>query len=304
MLNTVLVKEFYEKLQTIFSFRKKMGILFYMLGLVFVAGLGGCGNEGYTWGWYVITPWHPIGLTNIQFLLSGLGYTILLSISAIILSILLGLIVTLPALMNNIIARRINRVYVEIFRSIPVLVMLLWVYYGLPPALGIRLEVFSAGILGLALCDSAFEAEIFRAGIQSIGRGQHDAADSLGLNYWKKMRLVILPQAIRVVLPAIGNQFENVLAGIRDRLDRTHPQSRRTGCEYVSPTGNIYLPCSGVFRADPLHLLCNALDGESSSICRVLNMLSVLLLLFQKTDDIFRFLKRIKFKYKYYFVLT
>ena len=135
----------------------------------------------------------------------------LVSLSAIVFSILLGLIVALPALTDNTLARRINRVYVEIFRSIPMLVMLLWVYYGLPPALGIRLDVLSAGILGLALCDSAFEAEIFRAGIQSIERGQHDAAESLGLNYWKKMRLIILPQAIRIILPAIGNQFVYML---------------------------------------------------------------------------------------------
>ena len=210
MLKKVLFKEFSEKLNTILQSPKR-GFLFYLVVLVILVVLGGCGNSDYTWGWYVISPWHPAGLSNIEFLLSGLGYTILLSISVIVLSILLGLIVTLPALMNSTLARRINRVYVETFRSIPVLVMLLWVYYGLPPALGIRLEVFSAGILGLALCDSAFEAEIFRAGIQSIGRGQHDAADSLGLNYWKKMRLIILPQAIRIVLPAIGNQFVYML---------------------------------------------------------------------------------------------
>ena len=174
-------------------------------------GLGSCTKTDYTWGWYSISPWHPTGLTNIQFLISGLGYTLLVSISAIVLSILLGLTVALPALTENTLARRISRIYVEIFRSIPMLVMLLWVYYGLPPALGIRLDVLSAGILGLALCDSAFEAEIFRAGIQSIERGQHDAADSLGLNYWKKMRLIILPQAIRIILPAIGNQFVYML---------------------------------------------------------------------------------------------
>ena len=97
--------------------------LFYLMGMMFVVGIGGCGNTDYTWGWYVITPWHPIGLTNIQFLLSGLGYTIMLSLSAIVLSISMGLIVTLPALMNNTLARLINRVYVEIFRSIPVLVI-------------------------------------------------------------------------------------------------------------------------------------------------------------------------------------
>ena len=105
----------------------------------------------------------------------------------------------------------VNRIYVESFRSIPILVMLLWVYYGLPPALGIRLDVLWAGVLALALCDSAFEAEIFRAGIQSIERGQHDAANSLGLGFILKMRLIILPQAIKRILPAIGNQFVYML---------------------------------------------------------------------------------------------
>jgi polar amino acid transport system permease protein len=72
---------------------------------------------------------------------------------------------------------------------------------------GISLNTFWAGMLALAFCDSAFEAEIFRAGIQSIEKGQHDAAESLGLRYSSKMRLIILPQALRRVLPAIGNQF-------------------------------------------------------------------------------------------------
>ena len=210
MVSAGILKEIHGKLQKVSQYQSK-GFLFFLLGLPLVMGLGGCSKTDYTWGWYSISPWHPTGLTNIQFLISGLGYTLLVSLSAIVLSILLGLIVALPALTDNTLARRINRVYVEIFRSIPMLVMLLWVYYGLPPALGIRLDVLSAGILGLALCDSAFEAEIFRAGIQSIERGQHDAAESLGLNYWKKMRLIILPQAIRIILPAIGNQFVYML---------------------------------------------------------------------------------------------
>ena len=205
-----IVKEILGKLQKFSLFQSK-GFLSVLLGLPLVLGLGGCSKTDYTWGWYSISPWHPTGLTNIQFLLSGLGYTLLLSLLAIIISIILGLLVALPSLTKNFFLKKINRIYVEIFRSIPMLVMLLWVYYGLPPALGIRLDVFSAGILALALCDSAFEAEIFRAGIQSISKGQHDAADSLGLNYRQKMRLIVLPQAIRVVLPAIGNQFVYML---------------------------------------------------------------------------------------------
>ena len=89
--------------------------------------------------------------------------------------------------------------------------MLLWVYYGLPIVVGISLSPFIAGIVSLALSDSAFEAEVFRAGIQSIPKGQRDAARSIGLNKYQAMRLVIFPQALRVILPAIGNQFVYVV---------------------------------------------------------------------------------------------
>jgi len=96
---------------------------------------------------------------------------------------------------------------VEIVRAVPILVLILWVYYGLPALSGITLNVFWAGVLALALSDSAFQAEIFRAGIQSIARGQYEAAQSISLNYRDTMRYVILPQAIRRILPALGNQL-------------------------------------------------------------------------------------------------
>jgi polar amino acid transport system permease protein len=89
--------------------------------------------------------------------------------------------------------------------------LLLWVYYGLPIVVGISLSPFIAGIVSLALSDSAFEAEVFRAGIQSIPKGQRDAARSIGLNKYQAMRLVIFPQALRIILPAIGNQFVYVV---------------------------------------------------------------------------------------------
>ena len=91
------------------------------------------------------------------------------------------------------------------------LVLLLWVYYGLPIVVGISLSPFIAGIVSLALSDSAFEAEVFRAGIQSIPKGQRDAARSIGLNKYQAMRLIIFPQALRIILPAIGNQFVYVV---------------------------------------------------------------------------------------------
>jgi polar amino acid transport system permease protein len=186
----------------------------WLRNIVVISGallLSGCGNSNYNWGWYVVSPTTSQGQTNLKFLISGLGYTISLSLIAIAISVLVGLAVALPGLANNRTGRIFNRLYVEIFRSIPPLVMILWIYYGLPVLLNIDIDVFASGILALALCDSAFEAEIFRAGIQSIHRGQHEAADSIGLNYFNKMRYIILPQAIRRILPPLGNQFVYML---------------------------------------------------------------------------------------------
>jgi polar amino acid transport system permease protein len=175
-----------------------------------IALLAGCGGN-YTWGWYVVLPTTPQGEKNIGFLLSGLGWTVGVAACAILLSVALGLAVALLTLSRNPALRSLNRAYVEVFRAVPMLVMVLWVFYGLPVVFDIKLNVFSAGVLALALCDSAFEAEIFRAGIQSIDRGQHEAADSLGLSWIDKMRFIVLPQAIRRVLPPLGNQFVYML---------------------------------------------------------------------------------------------
>ena len=176
-----------------------------------VLALAGCSTGTYTWGWYVVWPETAQGWTNLQFLLGGIWTTIVLSVAAMVVSIVLGLFVALPGLSERRLYRAANRVYVEAFRSIPMLVMILWIYYGLPVVLGIKLGPFFAGMVALALCDSAFEAEIFRAGIQSIERGQVEASKSLGLTYVDTMLYVILPQAVRRVLPPLGNQFVYML---------------------------------------------------------------------------------------------
>ena len=134
-----------------------------------------------------------------------------LSVTAISISICLGLIVALPGLSARRTPKTINRVFVELVRAIPILVLILWVYYGLPQVAGISISVFWAGVLALAISDSAFQAEIFRAGIQSIDRGQYEAAQSISLNYRNTMRYVILPQAIKRILPALGNQLVYML---------------------------------------------------------------------------------------------
>ena len=146
-----------------------------------------------------------------MFLLSGLKYTILLSLTAIAISIMIGLLIALPGLSTKRHWRMINRAYVELVRAVPILVLILWVYYGLPTLAGISISVFWAGVVALALSDSAFEAEIFRAGIQSIDKGQYEAAHTVSLSYVDTMRFVILPQAIRRILPALGNQLVYML---------------------------------------------------------------------------------------------
>ena len=170
--------------------------------------LGGCSSS---WGWYVVNPATKSGLNNLKFLLGGLQFTILLSVTAIMISILVGLLVALPGLAPGRLLRNMNRVYVELVRAVPILVLILWVYYGMPQLTGLSISVFWAGVIALALSDSAFEAEIFRAGIQSIDKGQYEAAHSISLSYRDMMIFVILPQAIRRILPALGNQLVYML---------------------------------------------------------------------------------------------
>ncbi|OAH06405.1 putative glutamine ABC transporter permease protein GlnM [Rhodobacteraceae bacterium SB2] len=182
---------------------KKLAILLFL-----ILFLSGCSDN---WGWYVVNPYSKSGWINLKFLMSGYYFTLLLSFTSIFISIAVGLLVALPGLSKNPWLRNFNRVYVEIVRSVPILVLILWVYYGLPPMTGLEINVFWAGVIALALSDSAFQAEIFRAGIQSIDRGQYEASHSISLNYKDTMRFVILPQAIRRILPALGNQLVYML---------------------------------------------------------------------------------------------
>lgn len=193
--------------------RPKIGL--FCLGLA-LALLGGCaaassGGSSYTWGWYIFNPLQDKGASNLRFLAGGLADTVLVSLCAIVVSVGLGLLVAMAGLSSRRWLKRLSRVYVEVFRAIPLLVLLLWVFYGLPVVIGLQLSVFATGVLAMALSDSAFEAEIFRAGIQSVPQGQVEAAKSLGLSWALQMRLVVIPQAVKVILPALGNQFVYVL---------------------------------------------------------------------------------------------
>ena len=188
---------------------QKNKLILFTFFLIF---LSGCSSASGIWGWYVIDPSTKTGLTNIKFLIGGFTSTIQLSIVAAFLSIVLGLIVALPGISSNKFFRILSRIYVEFVRAIPLLPMLFWVFYGLPVifkslGLNINVDAFWGAVLTLAISDSAFTAEIYRSGIQSISRGQKEAAQTIGLNYFQTMRYVILPQALRRILPPLANQF-------------------------------------------------------------------------------------------------
>ncbi len=162
-------------------------------------------------GWFILSPNNIEGLTNLKFLLSGLTTTIYISVISILISAVVGFVVAIPSLAKNKFLTYINIGYVEIVRAIPLLVLILWIYYGLPIMTGISFSPFVSGIIALSISESAFQAEIFRAGINSIKKAQWEAGSSLGLNFFKRLRLIIFPQAIKNILPALGNQFVYVL---------------------------------------------------------------------------------------------
>jgi polar amino acid transport system permease protein len=145
---------------------------------------------------------------------AGLVITIRVTLFAYALAILIGLIVGLARVSSNKIILNIASFYVEIVRGVPILVLLMYVAFVAVPfiaeLIGIRTRDFPNEvrvIVALAFAYGAFESEVFRAGIQSIERGQMEAARALGMSYFQAMRYIIVPQAVRRVLPALGNDF-------------------------------------------------------------------------------------------------
>ena len=118
--------------------------------------LQGC-SSNYEWGWYILSPDNIDGLTNLKFLISGITTTIYISVISIILAMIIGLIVALPSLSNNKFLSYFNITYVEIVRAIPLLVLILWIYYGLPIMMGVSFSPFVSGIIALTLVKVHFK---------------------------------------------------------------------------------------------------------------------------------------------------
>lgn len=149
-----------------------------------------------------------------ELLLRAMGQTLLLALWGLFFACILGLIFGLMSVLKNRVCTTISLIFVNVIRGVPMIVLAYFIYFGVPYLLntivgigGITLSALQAGTICLALNCGAYMSEIIRGGIQSVDKGQMEAARSLGLPYWKSMQRVVLPQAIRTMIPSIINQF-------------------------------------------------------------------------------------------------
>jgi len=140
----------------------------------------------------------------------GLKMTITVSVLALTLALILGIVFGVLGASQWTIAKVVSRVYVEFIQNTPLVIQVFFLYHGLP-YMGVMLPVFVVGVLGVGVYHGAYIAEVVRAGISSIHRGQMEAALSQGFSFWGAMRYIILPQASRVVLPPLTNQAVNLI---------------------------------------------------------------------------------------------
>lgn len=157
-------------------------------------------------------------ITGIEKAFAGIGTTLQITVFAVVLGVLLGLLVALMKLSKARILRIIGSVYVEILRGTPLLVQALIWYAGVPSLVRAMGGSFTwrgteivCGIIACGINSSAYVAEIIRAGLQAVDKGQVEAARSLGLTHHQTMRFVVIPQAIRIILPALGNEFVTLI---------------------------------------------------------------------------------------------
>ena len=182
------------------TLRFRLTVVFVWVAIIagVVAAIGSAG----AWSWDFALRFGPI------IVLQGAGITILLSIASVAFATVLAILGALGRLSGNPILYGISSFYVSIIRGTPLLVQIYIIYFGLP-RLGEQfiLSAITAGILALSLNYGAYMTEIFRAGIQAVPRGQTEAAQALGMPEQKLFRRIVLPQAVRIVTPAIGNEF-------------------------------------------------------------------------------------------------
>lgn len=146
-------------------------------------------------------------------MISGLGVSAQIFIITLVLSLPLGILLSLLRVSGVSVIKNLAGVYIYIMRGTPLMLQILFIYYGLPLILGnsFQMNDFSSAIIAFVANYAAYFAEIFRGGIQSIGKGQHEGAQVLGFNYSQTMRYIILPQVVKRVLPPLGNETITLL---------------------------------------------------------------------------------------------
>jgi len=147
---------------------------------------------------------------GLPYLLEGAGLTVLISSVAMVLALLLGLALAALSQAPGPVPRRLVAAYVEVFRNTPLLIQIFIVYFGLPQ-LGVKLSPFLSGLAALVLYAAAYNTEIFRAGLEAVPHGQFEAARSAGLGELQILRYVIVPQAVRISFPALGNNLVSLV---------------------------------------------------------------------------------------------
>jgi His/Glu/Gln/Arg/opine family amino acid ABC transporter permease subunit len=193
-------------------------LLVALLGGLYIVFLIMIDDQTQKTFWF-ISGQDPAALRAGRILFKGIVVTLIVAVGAYAMAICIGLVFGIMRTASNPFLRNFATLYVELTRGIPMLVLLLYVAFALTPpfvsllnAIGIPITTRAIpgelrAMAALAIGYGAFSAEVFRAGIQSVAHGQHDAARALGMSYFQTMRLVILPQAFRTILPALGNDF-------------------------------------------------------------------------------------------------
>ena len=158
----------------------------------------------YAWQWQLIWDYR-------QVFVRGVEVTVILTCWALLIGMALGLLLGLMRSSRLAALRMPAAIYIDVFRATPILVQLVWIYYALPILLGVQMGNIASASVGIGLHSAAYIAEIFRAGIASIDRGQSDAAKSIGMGYGQAMRRIILPQAVRRMVPPFINEFATLM---------------------------------------------------------------------------------------------
>lgn len=218
---------------------------------------------GYNWQWDAV-------FRNWDILASGLWYTIIYTIAVVVLGLTLGTILALLRLSSSKLLNLPALAALEILRGVPLLVLLIWMYYAFPLLTGIRISAPTASIAALSLYGGAYYGEIIRGGILSIDTGQMDAGRSLGMTYAERMRRIIMPQAFRRMIPPLMNQsiinLKNTsLASVVTVAEMTYQAQRLSSDTYRSL--EVYTLVAGLYLAIvlPSTFLVRKLESKNRS---------------------------------------